>query len=58
MRVEDVSQATIKSPPKPIYASFGFQVLAAMVIGLLLGLVARNMGVDASGNANWLTVTL
>lgn len=58
MRVQDVSQATTKSSQKPIFTSFGFQVLAAMVIGLLLGLIARNMGVDASGNANWLTVTL
>lgn len=29
-----------------------------MVIGLVLGLVARNMGPDAAGNPNWLTVTL
>ena len=29
---------------KPFYASFGFQVLAAMVIGLVLGWIARNMG--------------
>jgi Na+/H+-dicarboxylate symporter len=53
-----VSQASIKSPPKPFFLSFGFQVLAAMVIGLLLGLIARNMGADAAGNPNWLTVTL
>ncbi|MCK3777023.1 dicarboxylate/amino acid:cation symporter [Ensifer sesbaniae] len=53
-----MSQATTKSSPQPIYASFGFQVLAAMIIGLLLGLIARNMGADAAGNANWLTVTL
>ncbi|WIY54477.1 dicarboxylate/amino acid:cation symporter [Devosia sp. YIM 151766] len=43
---------------KPIYLNFGFQVLAAMVIGLLFGFIARNMGPDAAGNANWLTVTL
>jgi Na+/H+-dicarboxylate symporter len=43
---------------KPFYANFGFQVISAMVIGLLLGLVARNMGPDAAGNANWLSVTL
>lgn len=29
-----------------------------MVIGLALGYVARQMGPDAAGNANWLTVTL
>lgn len=43
---------------KPFYASFGFQVLAAMVIGLVLGWVARNMGPVAPGQPNWLTVTL
>ena len=43
---------------KPFYSNFGFQVLIAMVIGLLLGLVARNIGPDASGNPNWLSVTL
>lgn len=56
-----MSNATIAakgSNPKPFYSSFGFQVLAAMVAGLVLGLIARNMGVDASGNANWLTTTL
>ncbi len=29
-----------------------------MAIGLILGFVARNMGADATGNPNWLTVTL
>ncbi|MCT6839605.1 MAG: cation:dicarboxylase symporter family transporter, partial [Bifidobacteriales bacterium] len=29
-----------------------------MIIGLLLGLVARNLGPDAAGNPNWLSVTL
>ncbi len=43
---------------KPFYSSFGFQVLAAMVIGLVLGWVARNMGPVAPGQPNWLTVTL
>lgn len=36
------------------YRSFGFQILAGMVIGLALGLIARSMG----GDLNWLTVTL
>jgi Na+/H+-dicarboxylate symporter len=44
--------------PKPLYSNFGFQVLIAMVIGLALGLVARNIGPDASGSPNWLSVTL
>lgn len=52
--------ATAGRPAKsrPFYASFGFQVLAAMVVGLALGYVARQMGPDAAGNANWLTQTL
>jgi len=45
-------------PQKPFYRTFGFQVLAAMVLGLILGYIARQMGPDAAGNANWLTVTL
>lgn len=56
-----MSVPSIKTPPpqtKPFYASFGFQVLAAMVIGLVLGLIARNMGPDAAGHTNWLSVTL
>lgn len=44
--------------PKPFYASFGFQVLAAMVIGLVLGWIARNIGPDAAGQPNALTTTL
>ncbi|MDF2798703.1 MAG: dicarboxylate/amino acid:cation symporter [Devosia sp.] len=44
--------------PKPLYRSFGFQVLVAMVLGLVLGLVARQLGPDAAGNPNWLTQTL
>lgn len=44
--------------PKPFYANFGFQVLAAMVIGLVLGWIARNIGPDAAGQPNALTTTL
>ncbi|MGE7472901.1 dicarboxylate/amino acid:cation symporter [Bosea sp. NPDC003192] len=43
---------------KPFYVNFGFQVLAAMVVGLVLGWIARNIGPDAAGQPNWLTVTL
>ena len=43
---------------KPFYSSFGFQVLAAMAVGLVLGWVARNIGPDAAGQPNWLTTTL
>lgn len=53
-----VSGSAAPRAPKPLYLNFGFQVLAAMVVGLLLGFIARNMGPDAAGNANWLTVTL
>lgn len=44
--------------PKPFYASFGFQVLAAMVIGLVLGLIARDMGPATDGSPNLLVDTL
>src|SRR5690606_28774402 len=36
----------------------GFQVLAAMVVGLVLGYIARQLGPDAAGNPNWLAQTL
>ncbi|MFD1212425.1 dicarboxylate/amino acid:cation symporter [Arthrobacter sp. GCM10027362] len=38
--------------------SFGPQIIAALVAGLLLGLWARSMGEPAEGQANWLTQTL
>ena len=47
-----------RTAPKPFYANFGFQVLAAMVVGVLLGLVARNMGPTSAGDPNWLAQTL
>lgn len=53
-----VTAAPAPRPPKPLYLNFGVQVLAAMVIGLILGFIARSMGPDAAGNANWLTQTL
>ena len=53
-----VSTARVSRAPKPFYRSFGFQVLAAMVIGLILGYIARQMGPDAAGGANWLVQTL
>lgn len=40
------------------YRSFGFQVLAGMAVGLLLGLVARQMGAGPDGDLNWLATTL
>ncbi|KKB09324.1 dicarboxylate/amino acid:cation symporter [Devosia chinhatensis] len=53
-----LSSGSAPRAPKPLYLNFGVQVLAAMVIGLVLGFVARSMGPDAAGNANWLTQTL
>ncbi len=42
---------------KPFYASFGFQVFAAMLVGLVLGYIARQMGATEAG-PNWLVQTL
>ena len=53
-----MSSASRAHAPKPFYANFGTQVLAAMVVGLVLGLVARDLGPAADGAPNWLTVTL
>ncbi|MGW9329281.1 dicarboxylate/amino acid:cation symporter [Bosea sp. NPDC055594] len=53
------SPAGVKSAgTKPFYSSFGFQVLLAMLVGLLLGWIARNIGPDAAGQPNGLTVAL
>lgn len=38
--------------------SFGWQILAALVLGLVLGAIALNLGPDAEGNANGLQATL
>lgn len=40
------------------FNSFGTQVIAGMIAGLVLGLAARAMGPDAAGNANWLVTAL
>jgi len=40
------------------YRNFGFQVLAGMVAGLALGLVARQIGAGPDGDLNWLATTL
>ncbi|HVX71254.1 MAG TPA: dicarboxylate/amino acid:cation symporter [Devosia sp.] len=50
--------ASRPAKPRPLYLNFGAQVLGAMVVGLALGYIARTMGPDAAGNANWLTQTL
>ena len=38
--------------------SFGWQILAGLVLGLILGGIARNIGADSDGNANGLQATL
>ena len=38
--------------------SFGIQVLIGLVLGVVLGLVARAIGPDGAGDPNWLTETL
>ena len=47
-----------KSRARKLLTSFGFQILAALVLGVVLGLVARNLGDDAEGNPNGLAATL
>jgi Na+/H+-dicarboxylate symporter len=37
---------------------FGVQVLIGLVLGVVLGLVARQLGPAGDGNPNWLTTTL
>ncbi|WP_298744729.1 dicarboxylate/amino acid:cation symporter [uncultured Microbacterium sp.] len=43
---------------KPFYRSFGFQITLALIFGILLGVLALNLGPDAEGNPNGLTATL
>ena len=38
--------------------SFGNQIIAALILGVILGLVATNLGGDATENPNWLMTTL
>ncbi|WP_413317832.1 dicarboxylate/amino acid:cation symporter [Agrococcus sp. 1P02AA] len=53
--------ATTTPPPsraRRILGSFGFQITLALVLGVLLGLVARQLGPDAEGGDNGLAATL
>lgn len=45
-------------PKKPLYRSFGFQITIALIAGILLGILALNLGPDAEGNPNGLSATL
>ncbi len=51
------TSSTTARPSKPLYLNFGFQVLVALVLGLILGLIARNIG-PVDGGPNWLAQTL
>ncbi|MFC5337457.1 dicarboxylate/amino acid:cation symporter [Leucobacter denitrificans] len=63
-----MSQATsqAKAPEAPSskprlpkwMTSFGWQIIAGLVLGLVLGSIARNIGADAEGNPNGLHATL
>jgi Na+/H+-dicarboxylate symporter len=50
--------AAASTPPRPFFSNFGLQVLAGMLIGLLLGLVARTIGELPGGDPNALAITL
>lgn len=52
-----VGARTVK-PKKPFYRSFGFQITIALIAGIALGLLARQLGPDAEGNPNGLAATL
>lgn len=58
-----VSTASNTTAPKRsrlprFLTSFGWQILAALVLGLVLGAIALNLGADAEGNPNGLHATL
>lgn len=52
----------MRSPEQPTrrlrLPSFGIQVLTGLVLGVVLGLVARSLGPDGVEDPNWLTETL
>jgi hypothetical protein len=50
--------ASPPQPKKPFYRSFGFQITVALIAGILLGILALNLGPDAAGNPNGLAATL
>lgn len=51
------SHAASGRSSKPLYKSFGFQVLVALVLGLIAGFIAREIG-PVDGGPNWLVRTL
>ena len=50
--------AAARPPGRRLLSGFGFQVLCGMVVGLLLGLLAREIGPAAAGAPNALARTL
>ena len=55
--MSSTTSSGVERAKKPLYTSFGFQVLLALVVGLLVGLIARQMGPGVDG-PNWLVQTL
>ncbi|GAA4195329.1 dicarboxylate/amino acid:cation symporter [Microbacterium oryzae] len=43
---------------RPFYTSFGFQIVAALILGIVLGLIGRAIGASADGEPNGLAATL
>jgi len=54
----DTESAPKRFSPRRLLGSFGFQILVALVLGIVLGLVARGIGPDAEGAPNGLAATL
>ncbi|GAB3602661.1 dicarboxylate/amino acid:cation symporter [Microbacterium aureliae] len=52
------ARAAAKSAPRRLLTSFGFQITAALVLGVVLGLLARSIGPGADGAPNALAATL
>lgn len=50
--------ATAPSHIPPLMKNFGFQITLGLIVGVLLGLLARRLGPAADGNENWLAGTL
>ncbi|GAA1995668.1 dicarboxylate/amino acid:cation symporter [Microbacterium ulmi] len=50
--------AASRGPVARLFGGFGFQILAALVLGVVLGLVAVTIGPDAAGGPNGLAATL
>ncbi|WP_084515806.1 dicarboxylate/amino acid:cation symporter [Microbacterium luticocti] len=51
-------QPATRGPVGRVLSNFGFQILVALILGIVLGLWARAIGPDAAGNANGLAATL